>query len=280
MKLFLAAFCTLPLLAGPQSGPDPRELVKRALNAYSMDEGTQRQYTYEQRDDVRVMDGSGNLKRHELKTYDVSLIEGSPYKRLVKRDDHSLSPEEEKQQQDALNYNLDVRHRETPDQRRVRIAEFERKRQDRRGDLDEVPNAFDFKLVGEDVIDGVPAWIVEGTPRPNYRAKCKSAAYFAKLKGRIWISKADNHVMKIDALTLDTISIGAFVLRIAQGGHIAIDFGRVSDAWLPKHVALTGSARLLFIKGYQLNADYSFTNYKKVPAETGVAEAAITRPLR
>lgn len=247
------------------------------MNAYTADDATQRQYTYEQRDDVRIMDGSGNLKRHELRTFDVSFIEGSPYKRLVKRDDRALSPEEEKQQEDALNYNVDLRRKETPEQRRGRIAEFERKRQDRRGDLEEVPNAFEFKLVGQDVLDGVPAWIVEGTPRPGYKAKCKSAAYFSKLQGRIWISKADNHVMKIDAVTLDAISIGAFVLRIAQGGHIGIEFARVNEAWLPKHVVLTGSARLLFIKGYQLNADYSFTDYKKLPVEKAMANAAITR---
>ncbi len=278
MKFFLAACCTLPLFAAPQStGDSPRELVKRALSAYAADDAAETQYTYQQRDDVRIMDGSGNLKRHELKTFEVSFIEGSPYKRLMKRDDRALSPEEEKQQQDALTYNTDLRHRETPEQRRARVAEFEHKRQDRRGDLEEVPNAFDFKLVGQDVLDGVPAWIVEGTPRPGYKAKCKSAAYFAKLRGRIWISKADNHVMKIDAVTLDAISIGAFLLRIAQGGHIGIDFTRVNDAWLPKHVELTGSARLLFVKGYELNADYTFTNYRKSPADATMADAAVTR---
>lgn len=271
-KLFLATCCVLPLMAGE----DPKDLVKRALNAYMADDAAQ-QYSYVQRDDVRIMDGSGKLKRHELKTFDVSLISGSPYKRLVKRDDHPLSPEEEKQQADALQWNIEQRRKESPEQRKARIAEYERKRQERRGDMEEVPNAFNFKLVGEDVLDGVPAWVVEGAPKPGYKAQCKSAAYFSKLQGRIWISKGDNHVMKIDAVTLDPISIGAFVLRIAQGGHIGIEFAHVNEAWLPKHVSVTGSAKLLFIKGYGLDADYTFSNYRNLAQQSGSVVAAITR---
>lgn len=273
-KFLIAACCLLPLFGAE----DPKELVRRALSAYTADDAAQRQYTYLQREDIRILGGGGDLKRHELRTYDVTLLEGSPYKRLVKRDDRPLSPEEDRQQQEALGRSIQQRRAESPEERRQRIAEFERKRQERRGDLNEVANAFDFTLVGDDTIDGVPAWVVEGTPRAGYKARSKSAAYFGKLKGRIWISKADNHVMKMDAVTLDTIAIGAFLIRFGQGGHIAIEFAHVNnDAWLPKHVLLTGSARVLLLKGYHLDADYSFSDYKKFTVESRVVDTGTTR---
>jgi hypothetical protein len=78
----------------------------------------------------------------------------------------------------------------------------------------------------------------------------------------------------MDAVTLDTISIGAFLLRIAKGGHIVVEFAHVNnEVWLPKHASLKGSARLLFVKGYHLDADWAFTDYRKFTVESHVVNA-------
>ena len=75
------------------------------------------------------MDGSGNLKHRNLRTYDITLLEGSPYRRLVKRDDQPLPPAEEKQQQDNLQISIEQRAaKRRPEQRRQRIADWDRKR--------------------------------------------------------------------------------------------------------------------------------------------------------
>ena len=113
--LLIAACCALPLLAadGPKAiAPiTPIEMVRRALADYTRDEAAERQYTYLQREDFRMLDGSGNLKRRDLHTYDVTLLEGSPYRRLVKRNDQPLPPEEEKQQQANLQRSIDERRK-------------------------------------------------------------------------------------------------------------------------------------------------------------------------
>jgi hypothetical protein len=275
--LLIAACCALPLLAadGPKAiAPvTPQEMVRHALADYTRDDAAERQYTYLQRDDFRMLDGSGNLKRRDLHTYDVTLLEGSRYNRLVKRNDQPLPPEEEKQQQANLQRSIEERRKETPDQRRQRIAEWERKRQERQKDIDEVPDAFDLLLVGEDVVGGVPVWIVDGTPHPGYKPKSKTAAYFTKMQGRIWLAKSDYHAVKIDAVTMDTISIGAFLIRFAKGGHIGVEFARVNnEVWMPKRVVLTGSARVLLVKGYHVDADFTFSDYKKFSTESRIID--------
>jgi hypothetical protein len=275
--LLIAACCALSLPAADSHKTiapiAPIEMVRRALADYTRDDAAERQYTYLQREDVHMLDGSGNLKRRDLHTYDVTLLEGSRYRRLVKRNDQPLPPDEEKQQQANLQRSIDERRKETPEQRRQRIAEWERKRQERQKDIDEVPDAFDLLLAGEDVVGGVPVWIIDGTPHPGYKPKSKTAGYFTKMKGRIWIAKSDYHAVKIDAVTMDTISIGAFLIRFAQGGHIAVEFARVNnEVWMPKHVVLTGSARVLLVKGYHLDADFTFSDYKKFSTESRVID--------
>lgn len=275
-KFVTAALCTLPFLyaAAPQTNPpiSGKEMVRRALDAYAHDDGAQRQYEYRQRQDVRLLDDSGKIKHRDLRTFQMTQIDGSPYKRLLLRNDQPLPPDEEKQQATSFVQNVTERRGENPEQRRQRIAEWERKRQERLGDMHEVPNAFDFRVVGENSLGGIPVWIVEGTPRPGYKPHCKSAAYFSKLKGRIWITKNDYRAVKIDAETLDTISIGAFLIRIAQGGRMTVDFSRIAaNTWMPSHANITGSARIFLIKGYRLDADYSFSDYKQIAPAVVVA---------
>ena len=256
------------------AGEDPKALVKRALEADLHAQEASRDYTFVQRDDVRMLDGSGKTKSHSLKTYDVTLMEGSPYKRLVARNDQPLSAEEQRDEDARLNYNSDQRKRESAAQKQQRIAEWERKRREQRDHLREIPDAFDFKFVGEETIEGRPAWVIEGTPHPGYKPKSSLASYFTKIKGRCWITKDSPHFAKLEFDTLDTIAIGAFVVRLKKGGHILVEQTRLSDdLWLPKHVTVKASARLFFVKGFNIDADYSFRDYKKFQADSHVVSS-------
>ena len=77
-------------------------------------------------------------------------------------------------------------------------------------------------MVGDDVVDGAPVWIIEGTPHPGFKPKSKTAAYFVKMQGRNVDRESDYRIVKIDAVTMDTIWIGAFLIRFAKGGHIGV----------------------------------------------------------
>jgi hypothetical protein len=275
--LILAACCALSLVAAddPKNLPQeaPKEIVRRALQRNTHNDEISRQYTYLQRNDVRNLDGSGKLKHRDLETVDVTILEGSPYRRVVQRDDKPLPPAEEKKQQEQLKASIDQRHKETPEQRQQRIADWDRKRNRERENLKEVPDAFDFRLAGEEQIEGVPVWVIDGTPHAGFKPKSREAGYFPKVKGRIWVAKSDYTPVKIAVETLDTISIGAFLVRLAKGGHIGVEFTRINDeVWLPKHVSVTASARLFLLKGFHLDADYTFSDYRKFTAESRIVE--------
>jgi hypothetical protein len=82
-------------------------------------------------------------------------------------------------------------------------------------------------------------------------------------------------VVKIEAETIDTIAIGAFLVRFQKGAHIGVQYARVNDeVWLPKHVGLTGAAKFLLVKGMRIDADIAFSNYKKFSADSRVVNTA------
>jgi hypothetical protein len=270
MRVLLLSACFVLSLA---AAADPKEIACRAVQRNAHNDLIARQYTYLQSNDVRTLDGAGHIKERNRKTIDITLLDGSPYPRLVARDDKPLPPAEEKKQEEKLQESIEQRRKETPAQRQQRIADWQRKKDRERENLEEVCGAFDFLIAGEEQLDGVPVWVIDATPHPGFKPKSKEASYFPKIKGRIWVAKSDYTPVKIAVETLDTISIGAFLLRLARGGHIDVEYTRVNDeVWMPKHVSIDASARVLLVKGYHLEADYTFSHYKKFSVESRMVD--------
>src|SRR5262249_23253391 len=144
----------LAVLAPALAAQDAHEIVRRAVEVDGGRAAAVRNYTFLQRQETRKLDGSGRVKETETVTYDVTLVEGSPYRRLVARNDRSLSAKEEKDEQEKLRRSNELRRKETPGQRDQRIADWHRKQEDQRRPLKELPDAFDFKIAGEENIDG------------------------------------------------------------------------------------------------------------------------------
>lgn len=265
MRAFLFLTTVLTLAAAQ----DPREIVRRSVQLMDHNLAAARNYTFLERSDTRELDADGRVKTHKVLLYDVTMLEGSPYRRLVGKDDHGLNPEEESIERKKLADSIAQRKKETPAEHARRIADWEKKRQREREPIDEVPDAFDFRMAGETEIDGRPAWIIEGTPRPGYRARTNLARLFSKFRGKLWIDKADFQWVKTEAEVTDTISWGLFVARLSKGARLDFQMTRVNDeVWLPKHIQAQASARLALVKKYRIEADTTFSNYRKFQVES------------
>jgi hypothetical protein len=91
------------------------------------------------------------------------------------------------------------------------------------------------------------------------------------MKARFWITKPECHWVKLDAETLDSFTYGVLLLRIGKGAHITIEQSRVAgDVWLPKRIALNGSARILLVKSIRAQIDHTYSNYKRFQVDSRV----------
>lgn len=267
--LLLAAACTLA------AAQDAREIVRRSVELMDHNLAIARNYTFLERAETRELDSDTHVKTRKILLYDVTMLEGSPYRRLVGKDDHPLSPEEERMEQKKLADSIAQRRKETPAARARRIADWEKKRQREREPLDEVPDALNFTIAGDGQIEGRDAWVIEAMPRPGYRARSSLARLFPKFHGKLWIDKADYQWVKTEAEATDNISWGLFVARLNKGASLAIQMTRVNDeVWLPKRIEAKVSARVALVKKYRIEADTSFSNYRKFQVESRVVSAA------
>jgi len=127
-----------------------------------------------------------------------------------------------------------------------------------------VADAYNFKLVGTETVDGREAWVMDGEPRTGYEPQMKEAKFLPKFHGRVWIDKSDLQLSKMDVEAIDTVSVGWVLARIHKGSRFMLEQTRVNDeVWLPRHVTFKFDARLALLKGYNIDGDQEFRDYKR-----------------
>jgi hypothetical protein len=251
------------------SAQDLREIVRRAVDLYAKSMQVSRSYAFQERRELHELDGGGKVRREEIRTFDVTPMEGTPYRRVIARNDVPLSPEEQKNEEENLRFNADQRRKETPAERQRRISEWEKRQQQRTHEpLKELPDAFNFTSAGEATMDGRAVYVIDALPRPGYHPKSAAAGYFPKIKARFWIDKAEGQWVRVEAESVDTISFAGFILRVAKGSRYIGEQVRVSEGvWAPKHLWYKASARIALVKGIQLEVDTRQSDYRKPQAD-------------
>lgn len=230
-----------------------------------------RDYTYVQREEERHLDGKGDVKKVESRTSEILMIYGDEVERLIAKDDKPLSEKEAGKQDEKIQKIIDKRKNESEGERRKRLEKEEKEREEGRKFVKEVADAYDFRLVGSEVIDGRDTWVLDAEPHPGYEPKSRNGKYLLKIKGRLWIDKAETQWVKMDVITTDTISFGAFLARIHKGTRITIDVGRINDeVWLPKHVQFHADVRLALVKNFNVDVETTFRDYKKFRSDSKV----------
>ena len=93
----------------------------------------------------------------------------------------------------------------------------------------ELPEAFDFRLAGDERRDGNSMYVIEATSRQGYQPRSRTANMLVHLQGKLWVDKQDQHLAKAEVEVVDTISVGLFLVRLAKGSRAAFRQTRVND---------------------------------------------------
>ena len=246
-----------------------RELLRHAQDREVENEKRLRNYTFIEREEERKLDGNGQVKKVETRTHEVLEVYGEPVERLIAKDDKPLSADEAKKQDEKIQKIIDKRKNESESDRRKRLEKEEKERQEARKFVLEIADAFTFRLVGSETVNGRDTWVIEGEPRLEYQPKERTTKIVSKFKGRVWIDKSEGQWVKLDITAIDTISVGWFLVRVHKGTHIVAEQTKVNDeVWLLKHLAVQVDARLALLKSVNEDIEETFRDYKKFRAET------------
>ena len=247
---------------------DAREIIRDAVAADELNWRIARNYTFLQRVELRRLDTQGKEKLTEVRTYAVTLQQGTPYRQLVQRDDHPLPATEEKKEQECLAKSLAERRQETEAERAKRRAAYERRPDWQREAWNELTDAFEFRLAGEEKLDGHSSFIIEAMPRQGYQPRSSTAKLFRSLKGRFWVDQQGRQIVKVEVELIDAISVGLFLVRVAKGSRATLVLTSAwGGVWLPDRLQVSASARLGLLQVLHIEQTIHYSRYSSVPAD-------------
>jgi hypothetical protein len=219
---------------------DVREIIQRSVAANEVNWKAAPNYSFVERD-VETKGG-----RQTTKTYQVLMIEGSQYNKVIAINDKPLPAAQQAQEEKKLQQEIALRHGEAPGDRAKRVAKYNRERQQDHTMLQEMANAFDFKLIGEQAVNGRQVWVLDATPRSGYRPKSRDAKVLTGMRGKLWVDKKDYQWVKVEAEVFRPVSFGLFIARVGVGTRIALEQTPVSaTVWLPRHFRLDLTTSIL-----------------------------------
>jgi hypothetical protein len=263
-------FLGVGLGTAQETAPQAESIVRRSLERDSMNATRLRDYTYTENQRTETLDNSGAVVKTVTTTLDVVNLYGRQYGRRIAKDGRPLAGKEKEKADEEFEREVRKRQMETAEERAKREAEQEKDRAEARKFLQEIPKACYLKLAGTEKIDGLPVWVIEATPRPDFRPTVKHADLLKKMRGKIWIDQTSYQWVRAEAEVLQPITFGGFLVKLDRGARMTFLQTRVNDeVWLPAKITARLDGRLL-IKRFNVAAEVSYSGYRKFQVDSRV----------
>jgi outer membrane lipoprotein-sorting protein len=273
MRRILAALASIAL-AAHAAQPSPEEIVQRSVAANEADWGQAPNYSYTEREVTSAKNGP-----KKVRTYEVTMIEGSPYERLIAVNDQPLSPGEQQREEQKYRREVDRRKSESPQDRAKRIAKYQKEQRRDHLMMKEMTVAFQFKLVGDDTVDGHDVYVLEATPKAGYQPNGQEERVLLGMKGKMWIDKEHYQWVKVEAQVIKPVAFHGFLAKVEPGTSFLLEQEPVSATlWLPKHFSMNVKAAALGFISKDATHDETYTDYKRIPKTHETAPAVNARP--
>jgi hypothetical protein len=228
-------------------------------------------YTWVGHSRERHFDAHDQVTFDHREAWEIFILDGLPFTRMLERDGKPLPAAEQRKQQQKLDKDTANLEGATPEEKQRRAAEFEKSRRRERAFLLEIPDALDFQLEGSEQVDGQDVWVVSGAPKPGYRAKSHDGAALAKIRGKMWIEKKGYQWVRVEAETTATISFGWFLARLNPGAKLVLEQTRINDElWLPKREYVIGKGRIALVKRIAEDEELTWSDYKKFQVDSRI----------
>jgi hypothetical protein len=241
---------------------DVSSIVRQSVAANTADWKAQPLYSHVERETKNKFDSDGQVKSSQAKTFQVTMIKGSPYYRLLELDNEPLTPARKQQEQDKLNREIYRRQNESSEQRQARLAKYQNDRSEEHLLMQQMVDAFTFKLSREEHVEGVDCYLLDAVPNADYRPPVEKARVLLGMKGHLWVDKAGYHWVKVEAEVTKPVQFGFFIAQVKSGTRFELEQAPVGGVWLPKRFVENVNASIFGIYGMRSRQEEIYSDYR------------------
>lgn len=270
-RLALTLSILTALVASSNPAPAKEDAEAIVLEAFEAAKGhgrAARDYVFHERIEDRRFNRKGEEKKRSSKTWDVTLFEHSQYRELIAKNDRPLSASEAARERRRFDKHIRKTQTETARQREKRLAQIEKERREDEEFLEEITRAFDFRLVGEETLDGVACHVVVAEPRTGYVPRNRDARVLTKLRAKLWIARDDYGWARAEIETLGNFTWAA-IFKLREGARVRIEQFRNADGvWLGESWHMRLRAKVAQVLRYDVELIGTYDNYRKFTTDT------------
>ncbi|HEX4748227.1 MAG TPA: hypothetical protein VH302_01680 [Bryobacteraceae bacterium] len=248
--------------------------MRRSVAVNTADWKAQPSYVHQEVNLRSKVDSSGAAHPQQSKAFETMMIDGSPYQRLIAVNNEPLRGAQAEQEQAKMKREIARRASESASDHRARVAKYQNSRAEEHLLMQQMVEAFDFKLVGEETLEGAECYVMDACPRPGYQPPVERARVLTGMRGRLWIDKAEYHWVKVQAEVTSPVAFGLFVAQVKPGTKFELDQAPVGNVWLPKCFTESVNASVLGLVGYRTKEEEHYSDYRLTQVSASFRAAA------
>jgi hypothetical protein len=259
-------FCVAVVSAYPSKAadapapPDAESMIEKSVAASEVDFKAEPGFNYRETDRTRA----------GARTYQVTMIDGSPYRRLIAVNGHPLPPAQASEEQSKQDQANAQRESESPAERAKRIDEYQLDRNRNHAMLSQLTKAFRFELVGSRKRGSFNTWLLRAIPRPGYQPPNMETQALRGMEGQLWLDQKTYQWVRVTARVVRPVSIAGFLARVEPGTRFELDQAPVADnIWLKSHFTARSRAAILFLFRHSSADDETYFDFQPVNASDG-----------
>lgn len=201
------------------------------------------------------------------KTFAVTMLDGSPYERLIAVNGHSPDAATQKAEQEKYEKTVAERQHESADKRSRRIAKYQGDRKRDHILSQQLTAAFDFRVIGKRTLNGHKVYVLRATPRRGYKPPNRDSQVLPGMEGTLWIDQNTFQWVKVEAHVIRPVRIEGFLAEVEPGTKFEVEKRPfTSDIWLPSHYSMKANAKVMLLFPHKGQEDETYFNYHK-PSE-------------
>jgi len=234
------------------------DIVQRSVQNANADWAAAPQYAFTERDVVT------QRGKQTTKSYQVTMLEGSPYNKLIAINDQPLPPAQAAAESQKYQQEMDRRRKETASQRKARVMKYQAERRQDHALMSEMMKAFDFTLRGQETVNGRRCFVLAAAPRASYQPSSRDTGVLKGMRGEMWIDAEQYQWVKVHAEVFRPVAFGLFIAHVQPGTEFTLEQAPVqNNIWLPSHLSTRVKATVLVFSKRSMD-DETYTGYRRI----------------
>jgi hypothetical protein len=244
-----------PLLA-VATPPDVKTIISKSVEANHIDFAAAPHFNHKEEDDF----GNGS------KTYQVTMIDGSPYRRLIAVNGKPLSAQDAQIEMQKEAYAKRERRTESRAARSARMAKYERDRLRDSSMMSQLTEAFNFTFESEETVRGFRVFVLKAKPKPDYQPPNRDCEVLPGMEGKLWIDQKSFQWVQVKAEVIRPVSIAGYLAQVEPGTQFELQKDPVGDGkiWLVSHFRMQASAKVLFVFNKNSQEEDKFWDFQRI----------------